>query len=138
MKEAKGHCTHFAALASQHVGGERTVAAAAAAAARRRTDAAPGAGACACTLLIIQALAAQKGQIIAAASAARRCASGPCSRAGRWRVLQRAAPHALDPHHAEAAAALGCWLLAFLWFASQGHRRSDAPAVLPAGPAQQS
>ena len=57
-KEAKGLRMHFAALASQHVGGGRTVAAAAAAAARRRTDAAPGAGACARTLLIIQALAA--------------------------------------------------------------------------------
>lgn len=79
VKEAKGHRTHFAALASQHVGGERTVAAAAAAATRRLADAAPGAGACARTLLIIQALAAQKGQINAAASAARRCASGPCS-----------------------------------------------------------
>ena len=82
-KEAKGHRMHFAALASQHVGGERTVAVAAAAATRRLTNAAPGAGAGARTLLIIQALAAQKGQINAAAGAARRCASGPCSRAGR-------------------------------------------------------
>lgn len=41
VKEAKGHRMHFAALASQRVGGGRTVAVAAAVAARRLTGATP-------------------------------------------------------------------------------------------------